>query len=53
MFDGDFEGAIERQRAMIEWGRRTGHLWDVATSLPALAGSYQAGRGPEAGFGAY
>ena len=38
MFDGDFEGAIEKQRAMIEWGRRTGHLWDVVTSLPSLVG---------------
>ncbi len=47
MFDGDFEGAIERQRTMIEWARRTGHLWDVATSLPALAGSYRLAGDPK------
>ncbi len=45
MFDGDFEGAIEKQRAMIEWGRRTGHLWDVVTSLPSLAGSIRLAEG--------
>ncbi len=39
MFDGDFESAIERQRAMIEWGRRTGHLWDVAGSVVGLGGA--------------
>jgi tetratricopeptide (TPR) repeat protein len=37
VFDGDFEEAAELQRTMIEWGRRTGHLWDVATSLLGLA----------------
>jgi len=38
-FDGDFERAAEMERTMIEWGRRTGHLWDVVTSLPSLAGA--------------
>jgi len=36
-FEGDFERAAELERTMIEWGRRTGHLWDVAAALPSLA----------------
>jgi tetratricopeptide (TPR) repeat protein len=47
IFDGDFEGAIERHRTMIEWGRRTGHLWDVVTSLPALASTLRLAGDPK------
>ena len=37
VFDGDFERAVELQRSMIEWGRRTGHLWDMTSAFPVLA----------------
>ncbi len=47
LFDGDFEGAIEMQRNMVEWGRRTGHLWDVVTSLPGLAGALRLAGDPK------
>lgn len=36
-FEGDFERAAELERTMIEWGRRTGHLWNVVVALPSLA----------------
>ncbi|HLX36939.1 MAG TPA: AAA family ATPase, partial [Candidatus Binataceae bacterium] len=36
-FDGEFERAAEMERSMIEWGRRTGHIWDVVASSPSLA----------------
>ena len=35
--EGDFEGAAELERTMVEWGRRTGHIWDVVAALPAVA----------------
>ena len=46
-FDGDFDRAIELQRTMIEWARRTGHLWDVVTSMPGLAGTLRLAGDPK------
>jgi tetratricopeptide (TPR) repeat protein len=34
--EGNWEGAIEMQLAMVEWARRTGHRWDEANALSGL-----------------
>jgi len=48
--EGDFEAAAEMARTMIEWGRRTGHLWDVVVTLPALAASLNLAGDPKQGL---
>jgi len=41
MREGDWETAVEMHMSMLEWSRRTGHLWDIANSLSILFDVYR------------
>lgn len=43
LYDGDLDAALEARRAMIEWARAAGHLWDVVDTSAHLAHSLYIG----------